>query len=232
MLLTCETKSVLEEDKELILNNHLTSNKSLVHVISGTHWDREWRFTAEQSLLRLAELIDELLDIMESNSDYKCFLLDGGTVVIEDYLNVRPENAGRLKELLHQRQLDISEHKLKVRVYPGHQGETLCNYCFITFPNGITVSHSGDQHNEDDFKWLSNIYRTVDTDILITNTWTLNPRRVCEGIKPKVLIPSHINEMQHTIDHREPYWKSYDLWGHYGDKVVRLIWGETYKYQK
>ncbi len=131
-----------------------------------------------------------------------------------------------------QRQLDISGHKLKVRIYPGHQGETLCNYYFITFPNGITVSHSGDQHNEDDFKWLSNIHSTIDTDILITNTWTLNPQRVCEGIKPKVLIPSHINEMQHTIDHREPYWKSYDLWGHYGDKVVRLIWGETYKYNK
>jgi alpha-mannosidase len=39
------------------------SNKDTVHVISGTHWDREWRFTAEQSLLRLAELVDELLDI-------------------------------------------------------------------------------------------------------------------------------------------------------------------------
>ena len=76
------------------------SLKKTIHVISGTHWDREWRFTAEQSLLRLAELIDELLDILETNTNYKCFLLDGGTVVIEDYLNVRPENEGRLKRLM------------------------------------------------------------------------------------------------------------------------------------
>jgi alpha-mannosidase len=73
--------------------------KKTFHVISGTHWDREWRFTAEQSLLRLAELVDELLDVME-RTDYKCFLLDGGTVVIEDYLNVRPENEERLRALM------------------------------------------------------------------------------------------------------------------------------------
>ena len=75
-------------------------DKKNIHVISGTHWDREWRFTAEQSLLRLAELVDELLQIMEQNSEYKCFLLDGGTVVIEDYLRARPENETRLRELM------------------------------------------------------------------------------------------------------------------------------------
>ena len=36
----------------------MSDSKKTFHVISGTHWDREWRFTAEQSLLRLAELID------------------------------------------------------------------------------------------------------------------------------------------------------------------------------
>jgi len=75
-------------------------DKKTFHVISGTHWDREWRFTAEQSLLRLAELVDELLDIMERNPDYKCFLLDGGTIVIEDYLNARPQNKERLRALM------------------------------------------------------------------------------------------------------------------------------------
>lgn len=75
-------------------------DQKTIHVISGTHWDREWRFTAEQSLLRLAELVDELLDILERNTEYKCFLLDGGTVVIEDYLSARPENEERLRTLM------------------------------------------------------------------------------------------------------------------------------------
>ncbi len=79
----------------------MSDPKKTFHVISGTHWDREWRFTAEQSLLRLAELIDELFEILEQNPAYKCFLLDGGTVVIEDYLNVRPENEERLRALMN-----------------------------------------------------------------------------------------------------------------------------------
>lgn len=76
------------------------SSPKNIWVISGTHWDREWRYTADQSLLRLAELMDELLVIVESNPDFTCFHLDGGTIVIEDYLTVRPENEERLRCLM------------------------------------------------------------------------------------------------------------------------------------
>jgi len=78
----------------------MAKEKGIIHVLSGTHWDREWRFTAEQSLLRLAELMDELLEILEKDKNYVCFHLDGGTIVIEDYLAVRPENEARLRKLI------------------------------------------------------------------------------------------------------------------------------------
>ncbi|MFA6186401.1 MAG: glycoside hydrolase family 38 C-terminal domain-containing protein [Phycisphaerae bacterium] len=81
------------------------SYKTIIHVISGTHWDREWRYTADQSLLRLAELMDELLDVLEKDDNYLCFHLDGGTIVIEDYLAVRPQNAERLRRLIRQGRL-------------------------------------------------------------------------------------------------------------------------------
>ena len=56
-------------------------DKKTIHVISGTHWDREWRFSAEQSLLRLAELIDSLLDILENNPEYKLYrFFNNGTI--------------------------------------------------------------------------------------------------------------------------------------------------------
>ena len=77
-----------------------TKQPKTIHVISGTHWDREWRYTADQSLLRLVELVDELLEILEKNDDYKCFHLDGGTIVMEDYLQVRPENKERISKLI------------------------------------------------------------------------------------------------------------------------------------
>ncbi|RKY05061.1 MAG: hypothetical protein DRP56_09330, partial [Planctomycetota bacterium] len=76
--------------------------KYKVHVIAGTHWDREWRFTAEQSKVRLAELIDDMMDKLEGNPGYRHFVLDGGAVVLEDYLSVRPENKERLKKLFEQ----------------------------------------------------------------------------------------------------------------------------------
>ena len=77
----------------------MANKQKKIWVISGTHWDREWRYTSDQSLLRLVEIIDSLLDILENNPEYTCFHLDGGTIVIEDYLAVRPENENRLRKL-------------------------------------------------------------------------------------------------------------------------------------
>lgn len=81
------------------------AKKNVMHVICGTHWDREWRHTAEQSKLRLADLIDSLIDILERKPSYKSFCLDGGTVILEDYLTVRPENEARLKKLINEKRI-------------------------------------------------------------------------------------------------------------------------------
>ena len=40
-----------------------------MHVITGTHWDREWRHTAEQSKLRLMDLIDSIVDILDKDKE-------------------------------------------------------------------------------------------------------------------------------------------------------------------
>lgn len=76
-----------------------------MHVISGTHWDREWRYTAEQSKVRLVNLIDSLINILENKSSYHSFLLDGGTVILEDYLSIRPENKERIKKLIKEKRI-------------------------------------------------------------------------------------------------------------------------------
>ncbi len=63
-----------------------------IHLISHTHWDREWYLTYEQFRLRLVGLVDRLLDLMESRPDFAHFHLDGQTIVLEDYLELRPQN--------------------------------------------------------------------------------------------------------------------------------------------
>jgi len=62
-----------------------------LHIISHTHWDREWYLTFQQFRLKLVHLIDKLLDLLESDPNFKYFMLDGQTIVLDDYLVMRPE---------------------------------------------------------------------------------------------------------------------------------------------
>src|SRR5918993_331751 len=73
-----------------------------VHVISHTHWDREWYLTYEQFRLRLVGLVDRLLDLMETHPEHEYFHLDGQTIVLEDYLELRPHQEPRLRKLIEQ----------------------------------------------------------------------------------------------------------------------------------
>jgi alpha-mannosidase len=71
-----------------------------IHVISHTHWDREWYLTHEQFRFRLVALVDRLLDLLDADPDYKHFHLDGQTIVLEDYLEIRPEQEPRLRKAI------------------------------------------------------------------------------------------------------------------------------------
>ena len=71
-----------------------------IHVVSHTHWDREWYLTHEQFRFRLVALIDRLLDLLDADPEYKFFHLDGQTIVLEDYLEIRPEQEGRLRRAI------------------------------------------------------------------------------------------------------------------------------------
>ena len=62
-----------------------------IHVISHTHWDREWYLPFQSFRLKLIHLVDELLDLLEKDPHFKFFMLDGQTIVLEDYLAMRPE---------------------------------------------------------------------------------------------------------------------------------------------
>lgn len=66
-------------------------------IISHTHWDREWYLPHEQFRIKLVELLDHLLELLQKYPDY-IFHLDAQTIVLEDYLEVKPQN----KELLRK----------------------------------------------------------------------------------------------------------------------------------
>lgn len=71
--------------------------KRTAHIISHTHWDREWYLPYEKHHVRLVALVDALLDKLDQGGEFKSFYLDGQTIILEDYLQVRPENKERLE---------------------------------------------------------------------------------------------------------------------------------------
>ncbi|HEY9899908.1 MAG TPA: glycosyl hydrolase-related protein [Pantanalinema sp.] len=77
-----------------------------VVVVPHTHWDREWYRTFQSFRLRLVEVVDRVLDLLEAGT-LPNFLLDGQTVMLEDYLAIKPENRERLASLVAAGKLAI-----------------------------------------------------------------------------------------------------------------------------
>ena len=124
--------------------------------------------------------------------------------------------------------------ELLLRIYPGHQqisatGTVDNNFTVLTLPNGITVAHAGDQCWADDFKWIDTVHKDVEIDVLMVNTWALWPDRLVDGFRPDFTLPGHVNEMNHGISTRMPFWKSYQSWENSKSEVVHLFWGEPYR---
>jgi mannosylglycerate hydrolase len=92
------------------------------HIVSHTHWDREWYHPAERFRQRLVALVDELID--DPPIARESFLLDGQAIVLEDYLAVRPDRALRLDALLREGKLEAGPwYVLADELIPG--GEAL-----------------------------------------------------------------------------------------------------------
>ena len=79
----------------------------VVHLIPHTHWDREWYLTRAGFLARLVPMLDDLLARLEGEPGFRSFLLDGQTVLLEDYLRVRPDQRARVAGLVAAGRLQV-----------------------------------------------------------------------------------------------------------------------------
>ncbi|MBL6825566.1 MAG: glycoside hydrolase [Balneolaceae bacterium] len=84
-----------------------TDTKKKAILVSHTHWDRAWYLTFNEFRVRLVRMIDRIIELLESNSSYNCFVLDGQVVLIEDYLEIRPDNESHIRALIQQGRLVI-----------------------------------------------------------------------------------------------------------------------------
>ncbi|MBQ7152877.1 MAG: hypothetical protein IJR83_02945 [Clostridia bacterium] len=163
-------------------------SKKIVHLINGTHWDREWRHTAEQSKLRLEDLMDNIINILETKESYRYFLVDGGAIVIEDYLTIRPENKERIRKLIESGRMQI------VNWYTLPETNTVAPEAMVrnlmlgrrmgqeyggTIKSGYTATSYGQPSQ------LPQLYRNFGIDTAIfyrgTNKYLATPLFACKG---------------------------------------------------
>lgn len=77
------------------------------YYFNSTHWDREWYRPFQYFRGMLLENAGKILDTLENNPDYRWFVFDGQTVVLDDITEIRPDLKTRL-------QAQIIRGKLKV----------------------------------------------------------------------------------------------------------------------
>ena len=69
-------------------------------LVSHFHWDREWYRSFEVFRGRLVDAVDAVLDLVDADPGFR-FVLDGQAIVLEDYLEVRPDRRDQLVAGLH-----------------------------------------------------------------------------------------------------------------------------------
>lgn len=77
-----------------------------VILVPTTHWDREWYRTFQAFRARLVDTVDRVLDLLDGDDGYT-FLLDGQSIVLEDYTEVRPDRREDLERYIRNGRIEI-----------------------------------------------------------------------------------------------------------------------------
>jgi mannosylglycerate hydrolase len=77
-----------------------------LYFVVHTHWDREWYQPFQQMRARLVAMADRMIPLVESG-EIPSFHFDGQTIVLDDYLEVRPEMAPRLRALIRAGKIQV-----------------------------------------------------------------------------------------------------------------------------
>ncbi|MEN8255404.1 MAG: glycoside hydrolase family 38 C-terminal domain-containing protein [Verrucomicrobiota bacterium] len=85
---------------------HSNESKKIGHIVSHSHWDREWRYPIWQTRLYLVEFIDELVKLL-GDGTYPGFLLDGQVIPILDYLETKPQMKDVVCGLIKEGKLQV-----------------------------------------------------------------------------------------------------------------------------
>jgi len=81
--------------------------KPTYHIVSHSHWDREWYFPFERFRAMLVDMVEDLLHLLGRNPEFRSYTLDGQMALVMDYLEIRPDRAEDIRQLVEARRLFI-----------------------------------------------------------------------------------------------------------------------------
>lgn len=95
-----------------------------IHVIAHTHWDQEWYFTHQDSMVLASYNFAEVIDTLEKDPAYSCYHLDGQMAVVEDFLAINPDYRVRLETLVREKRIFVGPWYTQTDTYNVH-GESI-----------------------------------------------------------------------------------------------------------
>ncbi|HEX5039010.1 MAG TPA: alpha-mannosidase [Candidatus Limnocylindria bacterium] len=105
------------------MSSDRAAGRTNIHLVPHTHWDREWYRPFQSFRMQLVDLVDRVLDMLEAEPEFR-FTLDGQLATIDDYLEIRPEQADRLRRHVESGRLAIGPWQILMDEFLV-SGETL-----------------------------------------------------------------------------------------------------------
>ncbi|WP_125588222.1 alpha-mannosidase [Companilactobacillus jidongensis] len=191
-------------------------NKKKVFVVSHSHWDREWYMGYEHHHMRLVTLMDDLLELFKTEPRFDSFHLDGQTIILDDYLQVRPE---REAEVRHY----IEEGKLKVGPFYILQDDFLISSEANTRDILIGAQESKKWGNKVNLGYFPDTFGNMGQTAQMMKLSNLDFAAFGRGVKPTGLNNQVFENENYSSQYSEMWWKGPD-----GSKVLGVLFANWY----
>lgn len=190
--------------------------KKKVFVVSHSHWDREWYMGYEHHHMRLVQLMDDLLDLFKREPRFNSFHLDGQTIILDDYLQVRPERESEVRQY-------IAAGKLKVGPFYILQDDFLISSESNTRDILIGAQESAKWGNKVNLGYFPDTFGNMGQTAQMMKLADLDFAAFGRGVKPTGLNNQVFENENYSSQYSEMWWKGPD-----GSKVLGLLFANWY----
>ena len=75
------------------------------YFVSSSHLDREWYLSYEEFRIQIADIFFRVFDLLDTSDSFGVFMIDGQMSVVEDFLEIYPEQQNRICRLAKEGKL-------------------------------------------------------------------------------------------------------------------------------